>query len=215
MNLEEYNNRQTNYYALDVIDWASWQAATKDELLDPAAETILVRNTPVRLTHDKAAYAQAGIELVAYEPDRITPDEIGRLLVLTHAPLFRATDAELHKSIPANLEKILVLDEWYHKDFVDSPVVELSPGQLTDTYELNKANLAPQGISQGDLASLIAAQNQRMMQQNLEAWEQHRPSSYETWPQLAQVLATGDVSYYRPTLPPNTHWRNWPESGSL
>jgi uncharacterized protein DUF7003 len=41
------------------------------------------------------------------------------------------------------------------------------------------------------------------------------PSGVESFQQLAQVLATGDVSLYRPSLPPNTHWRNWPEGGSL
>ncbi len=42
-----------------------------------------------------------------------------------------------------------------------------------------------------------------------------RPSGSETFQQLAEVLSTGDVSLYRPTLPPNTHWRNWPEGGTL
>ncbi|PMR62675.1 hypothetical protein C1A38_02720 [Verrucosispora sp. ts21] len=42
-----------------------------------------------------------------------------------------------------------------------------------------------------------------------------RPSESETFHQLADVLATGDLSRYAPSLPPNTHWSNWPESGSL
>ena len=41
------------------------------------------------------------------------------------------------------------------------------------------------------------------------------PSSYETFPLIAEVLATGDSSRFRPTLPPNTHWSNWPDAGSL
>jgi len=55
----------------------------------------------------------------------------------------------------------------------------------------------------------------------LEEWHHpdvvsdERPSSSETFQQLAQVLATGDAGFYRPTQPPNTHWRNWPEGGSL
>ena len=36
------------------------------------------------------------------------------------------------------------------------------------------------------------------------------PSASETFCQLAEVLATGDVSRYRPTQPPNTHWSCWP-----
>jgi hypothetical protein len=42
-----------------------------------------------------------------------------------------------------------------------------------------------------------------------------RPSGSETFQQLAQVLSTGKISFYRPSLPPNTHWRNWPEGGLL
>ncbi len=41
------------------------------------------------------------------------------------------------------------------------------------------------------------------------------PSQSETFRQIAAVLASGDVSYYQPTQAPNTHWRNWPEGGSL
>jgi hypothetical protein len=45
--------------------------------------------------------------------------------------------------------------------------------------------------------------------------EGERPSQSETFLQLADVLITGDVSRYRPTLEPNTHWKNWPEGGQL
>lgn len=41
------------------------------------------------------------------------------------------------------------------------------------------------------------------------------PSSYETFPMLADVLVTGDTSRYMPTLAPNSHWTNWPQAGSL
>ena len=42
-----------------------------------------------------------------------------------------------------------------------------------------------------------------------------RPSTSETFRQLAQVIATGDPANYRPTLSPNTHWANWPDAGTL
>ncbi len=44
---------------------------------------------------------------------------------------------------------------------------------------------------------------------------ENKPSRNETFQQLADVLATGDVNKYRPTLDPNTHWKNWPEGGTL
>ena len=42
-----------------------------------------------------------------------------------------------------------------------------------------------------------------------------RPSEIETFRHLARVLGSGDVSLYQPTVPPNTHWRHWPEGGRL
>lgn len=42
-----------------------------------------------------------------------------------------------------------------------------------------------------------------------------RPGGSETFQQIAQVLVTGDVGRYRPSRPPNTHWQNWPEGGTL
>jgi len=56
----------------------------------------------------------------------------------------------------------------------------------------------------------------------LEEWnhpnvvdESERPSGSPTFQQLARVLETGDVSMYRPSIPPNTHWSNWPDGGTL
>jgi len=42
-----------------------------------------------------------------------------------------------------------------------------------------------------------------------------RPSEIESFRQLAAVLATGDVTLYSPKASPNTHWRNWPDGGTL
>ncbi|WP_460067494.1 DUF7003 family protein [Streptomyces sp. YKOK-I1] len=41
------------------------------------------------------------------------------------------------------------------------------------------------------------------------------PGGHETFRLLAEVLESGDPARYRPTLPPNTHWSNWPEAGTL
>lgn len=55
----------------------------------------------------------------------------------------------------------------------------------------------------------------------LEEWHHpdiadgERPSSSETFQQLADVLVSGGVTMYRPSQLPNTHWRNWPEGGTL
>ncbi|MEU1518794.1 hypothetical protein ABZ490_42795 [Streptomyces sp. NPDC005811] len=55
----------------------------------------------------------------------------------------------------------------------------------------------------------------------LEEWNQPEdlsdsaPGDHETFRLLAEVLESGDPARYRPTLPPNTHWSNWPEAGTL
>jgi hypothetical protein len=41
-----------------------------------------------------------------------------------------------------------------------------------------------------------------------------RPSRTAAFRMIAEVLATGDPSCYRPTEPPNTHWSNWPGGGT-
>ena len=42
-----------------------------------------------------------------------------------------------------------------------------------------------------------------------------RPNGSETFQQLAAILSTGDLDLYQPSMPPNTHWSNWPEGGTL
>jgi hypothetical protein len=41
------------------------------------------------------------------------------------------------------------------------------------------------------------------------------PSESETFQLLSEVLVTGDPALYVPSKEPNTHWKNWPDSGSL
>ena len=45
--------------------------------------------------------------------------------------------------------------------------------------------------------------------------EDELPSRSETFQLIADILVSGDPMLYKPTLPPNTHWRNWLESGTL
>lgn len=54
----------------------------------------------------------------------------------------------------------------------------------------------------------------------LEEWNQPDPletppSESETYQLIAAVLESLDPTRYRPALAPNTHWSNWPDSGSL
>jgi hypothetical protein len=56
----------------------------------------------------------------------------------------------------------------------------------------------------------------------LEEWchpdvveDENRPSGSETFQQLAEGLVTGNVALYKPSQSPDTHWRNWPDGGTL
>ena len=215
INLEKYNNRDTNYYNAAPIDEDSFRAATADGLLNTEADILLVRETHLALSHNKGDYERAGIDLAELEPDRIGMEEVGRLLITQNQEAFRATDAELYKSIPKHLEKLLVLDQWCHKDFVVGPPKIMSDEDILRAYELNQSIGGLHGMSLEALTATVRVQEQRMGNFEREQWETARPSSYETWQQIAKVLATGDTSYYFPTLEPNTHWSNWPESGYL
>lgn len=65
----------------------------------------------------------------------------------------------------------------------------------------------------------IPADLKQVMQ--LEEWNHpdlvngERPSSNATFRSLAEVLAHGSISAFQPTEHPNTHWKNWPEGGTL
>jgi len=93
-----------------------------------------------------------------------------------------------------------------HGEYFTEAVRELVPKHrdllLADETELRA--LVPQ-----DLPEIL----------RLEAWHHpdvlvERPSREETFQLLAKVLDTGNPHEYRPTLAPNTHWSNWPESGT-
>ncbi len=41
------------------------------------------------------------------------------------------------------------------------------------------------------------------------------PSSSETFKQVAVAIESGSAKSYQPCQKPNTHWKNWPEAGTL
>jgi hypothetical protein len=44
---------------------------------------------------------------------------------------------------------------------------------------------------------------------------QQAPSASPTFRALAKAIVSGAASDYEPSLPPNTHWENWPFAGEL
>lgn len=214
-NLEYYDDRPTSYYSIHPIEFDNFNETIDGESLKSDAKFWLVRGQQLSLNHNKQDYVDAGIELKEYEPNEIRAEEVGRLVVSQNRDLFRATDNELYKSIPADLKKILVLDEWFHKDFELQISPTMTDENLRQTFEFNKNLTALDGMTFESFAQSFRQQAILSDDWNREIWENNRPSSYETWQQIANVIVTNDPKQYKPTLKPNTHWTNWPDSGSM
>ncbi|NJK98668.1 MAG: hypothetical protein HC905_30465, partial [Bacteroidales bacterium] len=90
-NLECYNGRPTSYYSIQPINADNFNETIDGESLKSDAEFWLVRGQQVLLSHNKQDYTDAGIELKEYEPNRISAEEVGRLVVSQYRDLFRAT----------------------------------------------------------------------------------------------------------------------------
>lgn len=42
-----------------------------------------------------------------------------------------------------------------------------------------------------------------------------KPSDYETYRMIADILVFRDITKWKPTLKPNNNWRNWPNAGHM
>lgn len=215
-NLEHYNGQDTNNYTVYPIEWSDFNDTADSEVLKPDAKFWNIRGNQIELTHNKQDYINAGVEIKEYEPGDISLEEVGRLLITKHRNLFRATDEELYKSLPKELKKIFVIDEWYHRDFNEIIQPEISDKHLRTTYEFNKNLVGGEyPFDYETFASMFRQQEKSTGEYNQNQYQDNRPSSYETWQLVAKVIATGDTTLYKPTLKPNTHWTNWPDSGSM
>lgn len=215
-NLEIYNSQNTNYYTVTPINWNDFFETADGEILKPNAKFWDIRGKQIELSHNKQDYKNAGIELMELNQGEIRLEEVGRFLITKHRDLLRATDEELYKSISKDLNKILVIDEWYHRDFNEIVQPTISDEHLRTTYEFNKNLSGGQDyMDYQSFATMFRQQEQSNHNFNQSQWQDNRPSSYETWQLLAKVIATGDTSFYKPALQPNTHWKNWPDSGSM
>lgn len=215
-NLENYNKQDVNYYTVSPLNWDGFIKTVDGEALKAEADFWIIRDKQIALSHNKLDYTQAGIELKEYEPDEISIEEAGRMLVIQNRNLLRATEQELYKSIPVDLKKIMVINEWYHRDFNEliQPTIDL--GSIRTIYDFNKSLRTGQDFMDYEAFKAMMIQQERVKNDyNQKEWLESRPSSYETWQLLAKVIVTGDIAFYKPTLEPNTHWTNWPDSGSM
>jgi hypothetical protein len=115
-------------------------------------------------------------------------EEAARLAIINYRNLFRATDAELYKCIPNNLRKIMVLDEWYHRDYEQTIIIS-TESSFKDTYEFNKSTFEQQHISYETFVEMMKQQTKESKKANEDNYNNNRPSSYETWQLVAKVIS--------------------------
>jgi len=131
-----------------------------------------------------------------------------------HADLFRATDSELYARIPAYLKKLLVLDKWYHRDFIMMYEHNFDTTEIKRVFDFNKDLGSLEDVDLEMFTALTKQQEDGTKAGNVEA-STNKPSGYETWNMIADVIVNKSSEYYKPTVNSNTHWKYWPESGSL
>lgn len=213
--LETYNDRVTNVYDLLPVDDEQFQSTIDGEYLKPDAEFWMIRGDRVLLSHNEQEYLNAGITLSSFEFSEIKVEEAARFLLITHQASFRATDSELYRNIPSDLTKLMTIDEWHHRDFTLSNKPLVNDSDLKQAFVFNRERLDEAGIDFGQLKDMLNGQKALSESRNISEWENNRPGAYETWQMIAKAIIDNDDSYYQPTLKVNSHWSNWPDSGSL
>ncbi|WP_281892787.1 DUF7003 family protein [Phytohabitans aurantiacus] len=133
-----------------------------------------------------------GHELHVDAAPTIAAQDLFRLLVPDHKDLLLGDEVELRHLVPADLPRLLSLDDWHHTALRVKP----------PSAERERARLRHDSLM-------------RHVPPDQRVPFEVRPSDIETYRQIAEVLATADPNKYQPTLPPNTHWTNWPMSGAL
>lgn len=191
-----------NFYEIMMVDLDCMSATTSGLLLKPDAKSWMVGDRLLYLTHRREKYPDAGI--VLEHTDSIATVEAARYLVATKRKHFRASKTDLYACLPDDLERVLILDEWHHQDYCQNYVLGWSEAEIIDALTLMGEDWRFGSFSYEALRSML----NRVL--NEEERTLYSPVTYETWPMIAEVIVTGDVTLYAPTLEPNTHWSNWP-----
>jgi len=85
--------------------------------LNPNVGSMLLRGQKIELPKGIDYYLSREIELEA--PPEIMIWELLRAINPNYKELFLATEEEIRQRIPADLPRVLLLDEWYHNDLAN------------------------------------------------------------------------------------------------
>ena len=166
-----------------------------EDYVTPEAHRTYLANNP----HNESRFfhpLEEGAWMNEDEPETVSFSGIvtlrGMAVSLPSVDQYQAAEIELQRNLPATFELCRFLAH-HHRE----RVLATRPERL--------ASVPP------ELSEILV----------LEDWHHpdvvsaEMPSETETFRQLAEVLASGDVSHYKTSEPNNTHWRNWPDGGTL
>jgi hypothetical protein len=162
------NETTSNMFTEWLIDNTELERIQHDfELVAKDKKEVKVRDSFLPIEHDLKKYEAKNIKLEHYEnPDKLIDfPSLIRYLDEEYPNIFRATDTELRKHLPADLPKLMKIDKWHH-----------------ETYY--------QGVGK-------------------------KPSEYETYKMIADILVSKDTTKWKPALKPNNDWRNWTKAGYM
>jgi hypothetical protein len=152
------------------------------ELVGKNIKQIKVRDTMLNIEQDKSVYIKKDITDSIYDDDKpenlIDVPSLIRYLDEQHPELFRATDKEVRKCLPADLPKLMQIDKWHH-----------------EAYVKYKHMTSPTDYTYNVIGK--------------------KPSDYETYRMIADILVSGDTTKWKPKLKANNNWRNWREGGHM
>ena len=98
-----------------------WQDPEAREFVARDATTLTVRGKEVAIP-ERDDLRRLGIEQIEPAPDRVRTFEVCRCLAAIERDLVLATPEERRTHVPADLDEILVLEDWHHPDTVTGQV---------------------------------------------------------------------------------------------
>ena len=169
----------SNMKSVEIIDTRTIEN-DMDELVSKNIIQVKVRDVLLNVEQDKSVYEKKNITNSLYdnEENLIDIPSLIRYLDEEHPDLFRATDKELRTCLPADLPRLMEINEWHHEAYTK---LETFPSSSTYHYEIMGK----------------------------------KPSEYETYKMIADILVSKDITKWKPTLNSNNNWRNWPNGGNM
>lgn len=115
---KEFIANTKEFTVIDLEDFKRVMGAF--EIVSDSATSIKVRKKLLPIEHDKEKYFAKGLKFKEYKNpgNDIDFPSLVRYLNEEYPDMFCATEEELRTCIPKDLPKLMVINEWYHKDYI-------------------------------------------------------------------------------------------------